>query len=358
MTNGPNISSDSLSGFVEYAESVVERYPQMDEENTKWKLIHRFLELLGWDVAFDAELEYSISIGTSSTYHVDYALFGSSSTPVLFVETKGYDTTLTDNHREQLGSYLRQTDVNWGLLTNGHSYEIYRREIVDNGVQIHTVADLSLGDLPQFVDHVRLLSKEWLESGQSQENFERIIELREAKRTLQHEKEALAGDLAGVLTEAVGEVVSQEAKREAKELVDRLVDTLETRTESHEPRELITDIGSEVDPDIFWNEVESVVGIRRTEDSVELVDDRSAKEDYVAFVSYLFNEGYLTHDHVPFGTGRKRYVLNTEKKHKDGDDMYNPEKISDGIFLETHNNTQFKKRRIVEMGEMILGLAK
>lgn len=160
MTDDSDISSESLSEYVEYAESIIKKYPQMNEENTKWKLIHEFLECLRWDIAFDAELEYAITIGNSSTYRVDYAISGSASTPVRFVETKGYDTTLTDSHRNQLHSYLRQTDVNWGLLTNGQSYEIYRREIVNNDVQIHTVAQLGLVELPRYVDHVRLLSKE------------------------------------------------------------------------------------------------------------------------------------------------------------------------------------------------------
>ena len=209
MVDDSDVSSESLSEYVEYVDSVLDRFPQMDEENTKWKLIHTFLGYPGWDVAFDAELEYSISIGNSSTYHVDYALSGSPSTPLLFVETKGYDTALTNSHREQLYSYLRQTDVNWGLLTNGQSYEIYRREIVDNGVQIDTVARIDLEELPQYAGYIRLLSKEWLESGQSRRNFEQIREVRNARRTLQKQKESLAEDLARVLTNAVGEVVSQ-----------------------------------------------------------------------------------------------------------------------------------------------------
>jgi hypothetical protein len=92
MATNSDVSSESLSEYVRYAQSIIEKYPQMDEQNTKSKLIEEFLIVLGWNKAFDAELEYSITMGNSSTYHVDYALFGSSSTPVLFIETKGYDT--------------------------------------------------------------------------------------------------------------------------------------------------------------------------------------------------------------------------------------------------------------------------
>ena len=354
MTDDSAISSTSLSEYVEYSESILKQYPQMNEANTKRKLIEEFLARLGWDVAFDAELEYAISIGNSSTYHVDYALSGSRSTPLLFVEAKGYDTTLTEDHREQLYSYLRQTDVNWGLLTNGQSYEIYRREIVNNGVKIHTVARLDLEELPRHAERVQLLSKEGLKSGRSQEDFERIREIRDAKRKLENEKETLAEDLAQVLTETIGEVVSQEAKTESKELIDRLVDTLEATTEGEEdePATDSKEVQTRTETEQFWDEIEDELEIKRTEDSIELVDEHTAKDDYAAFVTYLFKRGYLTPEDVPFGPGRTRYVLNSEKKHKDGNNMYDPKEVQDGIYLETHNSTNQKKRRIVELGEI------
>lgn len=153
------------------------------------------------------------------------------------------------------------------------------------------------------------------------------------------------------MTDIAGDVVSQEAKTEAKVLIDRLIETLETRTESHEDERTVADSETKDDSKSFWNEVERATGIRRTEESVELVDGHNAKEDYVTFVSYLFEKGYLTQNDIPFGKGRKRCVLNSEKQHKDGDNMYNTEEIADDVFLETHNNTDFKKRRIVELGE-------
>lgn len=353
MTASSDISSDSLSEYVRYARSVVEKYPQMDEENTKWKLIREFLDILGWDVAFDAELEYSITMGNSSTYHVDYALSGSSSTPVLFVETKGYDTTLTQKHRSQLHSYLRQTDVNWGLLTNGQSYEIYRREITNNTVQIRTVAQLGLEELPQYADHVNLLSKDALESGRSQELAQRILDLRSAKRTLQDEKEEIASNLARVLTDAAGEVISQESETEAKVLVDRLVDTVENRTESQREDESSEPVPAvESESGSFWEEVEQVTGISRTENSVELVEGTTAKSDLVNFVSFSFDSNYLTQDDVPYGNGWKRYILNSENANKMGDEMSNPEKIADEVYLETHAPKKQIKQQIVELGEL------
>lgn len=345
MSTGEYVSPAELSNFVAHVEAVTEKFPQMNEDNTKSKIIRNFLELLGWDFAFDAELEYSVPIGSKKSY-VDYSLSVDSSSPVLFVEAKGYDTSLNDGHRNQLRSYLRQTDVDWGLLTNGKSFEIYRRENVENGVKIRTVADTDLSRLPERADYVGLLSKEALESGHSQVLAQRIFEIRQARDTLQTKKEDIARQITSTLTEVAGDIVSQEAETEAKVLVDRLVSELETQTE-----EIETEDSSKYNRQSFWKVVEDQVGIKKTPDAVELVESKTAADNYVDFVRLMFDQGYLSRSDLPIESGRIRYVLNTETKHKNGDDMTNPKEVINGVYLETHQNTEDKKRKIVELGE-------
>ncbi|WP_280535543.1 type I restriction enzyme HsdR N-terminal domain-containing protein [Halopenitus sp. POP-27] len=385
MPDDAAITSSQLSEFVSRTREVTERYPQMNEDNTKSKLLREFLELLGWDIAFDAELEYPVTIGTTRNY-VDYALSADGSAPVLFVEAKGYDTTITDSHREQLHSYLRQTDVDWGLLANGDRYEIYRRENVDDGVTIRAVAQLSVEELPTYVEYVRLLTKDALTSGHAGELAERIFEIRRARETLERRKDEIADRLAGAVTDEVGDVVSQEATTESKELIDRLIADLEARTEhtgstadpdtttdsdtasgsrttdrserSGDAPEITddapaTDDAPPTDAASFWDAIEDATGIRRTEDDVELREDTTAVDDFIAFIRHLFAEGYLTRADLPIASGNVRYLLNTENAHKNGDEMYMPKEIFDGVFLETHQSTADKKRKIVQMAEQV-----
>ncbi|MFO7832843.1 MAG: type I restriction enzyme HsdR N-terminal domain-containing protein [Halohasta sp.] len=340
MSSGEYVSSSDLSEFVSRTKSIIEQYPQMNEDNTKSKILRDFIEILGWDIAFDAELEYQLTVGTTKNY-VDYALSANSSSPVLFIEAKGNDTSLTDQHRTQLHSYLRQTDVDWGLLTNGNIYEIYRRENVEHGVEIRTVAKLELEELPKRIDYVSLLSKESLQTGHSRELAQRIFDIQRAENTLQNEKENIAEQLTEIITEIAGDVVSQEAQTESKEMVDRLIEKLEEQTEDIEVK----------DEESFWIEVERQTGISRTSDSVEFVENKSGVENYVDFVEFLFERGNITKSDLPIGSGRTRYILNTEKKHKNGNEMRMPREIVKGVFLETHDNNKAKKDKVLRLGE-------
>ena len=84
----------------------------MGEATTKAALLRDFIELLGWEIPMNTELEYSVN-AFGKVFKVDYALV-LDGRPVAFLEAKGLDTTLTSDHREQLSEYLPSEDVNWG----------------------------------------------------------------------------------------------------------------------------------------------------------------------------------------------------------------------------------------------------
>ena len=95
-----------LAEYVEASERLLAASPQMDESNTKTKVIEPLLEILGWEVVSGAvELEYSVQMGVG-TKKADYALLLQGQ-PVVFVEAKGADTALAESHENQLRSYMR-----------------------------------------------------------------------------------------------------------------------------------------------------------------------------------------------------------------------------------------------------------
>jgi hypothetical protein len=106
-----------VKNYVEHAHSVIDDAPQMDEANTKAAVLRDFLSLLGWEIPTNTQLEYSVNVGTRS-YKVDYALLLEGA-PVAFFEAKGADTPLSSDHREQLATYMKNENVNWGILSNG-----------------------------------------------------------------------------------------------------------------------------------------------------------------------------------------------------------------------------------------------
>jgi hypothetical protein len=202
----------------------------MDEANTKAAVLRDFLELLGWEIPINTQLEYSVE-AFGQTYKVDYALI-LEETPVAFLEAKGADTTLTGDHDEQLSSYMMNKNVNYGILSNGKQYRFFQRRVDASNVNVQKVGDVTLENLPNRLAVLQAYEKEAIESGESEKILGRINELREARRLLKEDKEELAGDLAGLLSNRISETISSLAESQSKELIDRLVTDIESEIDA------------------------------------------------------------------------------------------------------------------------------
>lgn len=216
--------------YVDLSKVVLDSSPQMDEANTKAAVLRDFLELLDWEIPTNTQLEYSVK-AFGQTYRVDYALV-LEGTPVSFLEAKGADTALTTDHDEQLTSYMMNENVNYGILTNGKRYRFFQRRVDASAVNVQKVGDVDLEGLP---DHLAVLSayeKSAIESGESGNILGRINELRDARRTLEAEKDDLAVALANLLADRVSETISSLAETQSKELIDRLVTDIESEIDT------------------------------------------------------------------------------------------------------------------------------
>jgi len=206
-----------VEGYVERSKEIVDEEPQMDEENTKMKLVNPFIEVLGWDIySSEVRLEYSVDIATSTT-KVDYALLLEDA-PVAFIEAKGLDTEL-DGHESQIIDYMKIDEVDWGILTNGRRFKFFE--------DIEAFEELRLSELPENVESIKALSKESLESGESGRIAEKIRKRKRAVSRLRNGKDEIAADVTEAVTKRVGESVVSVAETEAKEFVDRVVEELE-----------------------------------------------------------------------------------------------------------------------------------
>jgi predicted type IV restriction endonuclease len=225
------MNRNSVLNYVEQSEAVLDSSPQMDEANTKAAILRDFLSLLKWEIPANTQLEYSVE-AFGQTYKVDYALI-LDRTPVAFLEAKGADTALSSKHEEQLSSYMTNKNVTYGILTNGKQYRFFQRRVDASNVDVQKVGDLALANLSMRLPVLKAFEKDAIESGESGKILGRINELREARRTLENEKDNLAAMLSDVLAEEVSSSISSLAETQAKELIDRL----------------ITDIDSEIDAD-------------------------------------------------------------------------------------------------------------
>jgi predicted type IV restriction endonuclease len=216
---------DEIDEYVQRCQQLIESSPQMDEENTKVKLVQPFLELLGWDLySTEVALEYTIPMASGST-HVDYALLVGDS-PVVFVEAKPVRSTLTDDEVRQLRSYMRQElDVDWGILTNGKSFEVLNKNRHGNGGEEVSVVQFDLDDLAESPEVLELLTKESIRSGKSDEVAEQVAQTNRAIRYLENNEDSITASVTEAVEEEVGELTI-DLEEQSREFVQSLVSVL------------------------------------------------------------------------------------------------------------------------------------
>lgn len=105
----------------------------------------------------------------------------------------------------------------------------------------------------------------------------------------------------------------------------------------------------------FWSRLEDATGIRYDEETEDIifVDERSDKENYLSFVKFLFDEGYMEKDDLPYQTpnARKHWLLNTQPVHKDGSNMDRSGQPIDGVYTETYHSKENKKKNMLLLVE-------
>ena len=199
------MDGEAVRTYVEQSQSLLEASPQMDEENTKVKLIQPFVDLLGWNFySTEVQLEYTVQMGTQSS-KVDYALM-LGDTPVVFIEAKPARSDLSETDVRQLQSYMRQElSVDWGVLTNGKTFEIlsvtgYDRR--DGGTSIATFDLEEVADTPEILE---ILTKDAIQSGRADEIARQLTQTNRAIRRLTDRERPVAERLTDVLRDELGE---------------------------------------------------------------------------------------------------------------------------------------------------------
>ena len=329
---------DSLETYVEHARDVIEQAPQMGETNTKEMLVRRFIKVWGWTFhPSEITLEYPVRMASQRT-KVDYALL-LDGTPTVFVEAKGLDTTLSDGHREQLTSYMHNEEgVEWGLLTNGAAYEMYRYDGTPSGIQLGAV---DLDHLVEWPHLVRALSKDSVEAGESEQIARRIREQRQAISTLHADKDDIAAAIVQLLRSKVGDSIAATVETEAKELIDRVVASLENGEQPHRIRE--------PNPDASATAASSsadIVLMREGEPATSFHGQTQAAA-MVSAVAYLIEEANLLKGiSMPYVPGKSKAVLNTKPEHPNGNVMRSYTQVFDQCYLDTNMNKESKEKEL------------
>ena len=115
---------DSLSKISEQIQS--QRQWMNNEANTIAVSIAPFIQELGYNTTNLAEVkqQYTADPKAQGANKVDFAIMHAGK-PILFIEAKAANVSLTAHHWQQLYEYFNAEEVNLGLLTNGIKYQFY-----------------------------------------------------------------------------------------------------------------------------------------------------------------------------------------------------------------------------------------
>lgn len=222
------MNHSQVDKFVNRSKLVINQSPQMDEANTKAKIIQPLIDYLGWDINSSVELEYPLQIGSRSS-KVDYALL-IENTPLVFVEAKGADMEIKKRDKGQLRSYMRQKGVNWGILTNGKRFIFLKRKKGVERPKEVELGDYTLEDLRKNIKTLEIFSKEKIENGESEKIAERIEKIQESVEELENKKEEISRKIQKSLSNEIKNIPSNKIKEQSEEFIDNLIKSLETQT--------------------------------------------------------------------------------------------------------------------------------
>jgi len=217
-----------IKEYIDHTKSIINQSPQMNEENTKFKVVQPLIKHLGWDIYSSVELEYPIQMG-SRQKKVDYALL-LDEVPLVFIEVKGAGSAISESDIKQLKSYMRQDGVDWGILTNGKKFHFFKRKKEISRPDEVSLGEFRLDDLKNNIETLEIFSKEKIESGESEKIAENIEAVQEAVSKLKNKKEEIAEQVQKTITDEIEEVSTRKIEEESKEFVTKLISSLETQT--------------------------------------------------------------------------------------------------------------------------------
>jgi len=133
---------DSIEEFVSTAESVVSTGQDLDEANTKAKILTPLIRTLGWPIHDNDEVLLEYSGDGQFDDRADYALFDADGLYAV-IEAKQIGQSLP-KYDSQIRRYMRLYGAEWGLLTNGETYRIYQSEEATDESMVESLSLASL----------------------------------------------------------------------------------------------------------------------------------------------------------------------------------------------------------------------
>lgn len=308
---------------------LVENAKKISEHSTEYKanenevrrtLVEPVLDALGWNTRSleDVRSEFLAEDGQI----LDYML-RKKGRDILVVEVKAQREKL-ENHLNQLAVYCTTLGVSFGVITDGSIWILFKT--FEEGVKgkdrivfsVDTRTDTtSVGKLMRIskerIDELGLLKEQMLTF---QEVWDQVIESPDFLVN------ALQPRFSELLMEKKDAVSFQDTDLRMF-LQERVIDILG-----------ITDMATSASSEVRSEKRTGSKGTMWLGD--ESYPIKAYRDIIVNTSEWLIRNGHLDRSLVPIELGSKRYLINTSKTHPEGNDMFGPKRLSNGMYVETN----------------------
>ncbi|ELZ25894.1 type I restriction enzyme HsdR N-terminal domain-containing protein [Natrinema limicola] len=362
------MKSEAVRKYVEQSKSILEASPQMDEENTKVRLVQPFIELLGWNIySTEVELEYPVQMGTQQS-KVDYALM-LGDTPVVFIEAKSARSDLSEHNVSQLRSYMRQAlNVDWGILTNGKQFEVFSKNGNYESGEETSIASFHVNRLTETPEILEILSKESIQSGRADEIATQIAETNQAIQYLDDREGQIAEQLAGIIHDELGSVpinleeqsieFVQELRSALRDQRQFLGNTTEADRDTDSDKPITSVEASNTDRSHAKSDTDGneryVIEIGNDKTTLATLSGENQTDALHEAVNYLIENHDLISkiEPLPYIPGREKAIINDEPTSPhDEEAMRVYRELPDSNYIDTHMSKEGKKRHLRKLTE-------
>jgi len=320
-----NSLSEALAQVIENMKKFRSLY-QQNEMAVRDQVVNPILRSLGWNPENPEEVRPNVSTQEGVP---DYSLIKNEKT-LLFLEAKKLGVDVEQREvMAQLARYSFGEGTKYGLLTNGAVWMLIRsfEEGTTLAERVVWRADLENEELPSLSRKLATVSRSGVE--QIEVLVKKVEILDEIWQSLLDEPENMIKAVIPLVksTIAQGYPAYQFEETEIEDLLRERIQAMVTPS----PEAAIPS-GADAEP-VARPKGE---GRRRMKLAGQVSELRYSYEILVNTANWLITRGRLKDSDCPVGAGHKRNLVNTQPKHKYGNDFRGPKKLSNGLWIETH----------------------
>ncbi len=319
-----------MSEFSECIQRVLDRVRkhrslyERNETASRSQVVEPILRCLGWDTEDPDKVRPNVS-GEEGV--PDYVLYVEGKR-VLFVEAKNMSVKVEDKRvLSQLAKYCFGEGMSFGVLTNGVVWLLFRAfsEGTTMAQRVVWKVDIEHDDMNAIARKLNTVSIT------SIVHIDRLPAklgiLEEVWQSFLDDPATLTNGIIPVFL-SIAKEMHPDCDLGREEVADFLQERL---SEMMSPQPDYPTVPQET-----RTEVESQ---RTMKVGLETFPVRNSYDILVNTAEWLIRRGKLRREICPVVSGHKRNLVNTEPKHRYGDEFRAPKSLSNGLFIETHYST-------------------